>query len=89
MVDERWRIDELHINSNAPPPRFWCSVLSPEGHKHCDKPYFCGCECHLAESGSKEAKWRWKAYIRPDGRRGHYCIHPYDPHRVRVAGVRA
>jgi hypothetical protein len=77
MVDERWRVDELHINSNAPAPRYWCSILSPEGHKYCDKPYFCGCECHLPDTGHKEARWRKR-----EGK-------PYDPFKVRVAGVRA
>lgn len=77
MVDERWRVDELHINSNAPSPRFWCSILSPEGHKHCDKPYFCGCECHLGDQGTNGSRWRRRE------------SKPYDQFKVRVAGVRA
>jgi hypothetical protein len=77
MPDANWRTDEAHLNVNAPAPRAWCSVLSPEGHKHCDKPYFCGCECHLPDNGRSDARWRVREHKR------------YDPFRVRVAGVRA
>ena len=74
MPKQNWR-DE-HCNENAPPPRAWCQVLTTEGHAHCDKPYFCGCECHLPDDGRIDARWRRRLHRR------------FDPGAVRVAGRR-
>ena len=76
MPNPGWREDP-RSNEIGQPPSWWCSILSTEGHKHCPKPYWCGCPCHLTQSGNPTARWRKKLGV------------PYDPGKPRMAGVRS
>jgi hypothetical protein len=59
------------------PIRYWCTILSTEGHKQCRKPQYCGCPCHLPGDCKPEARWRKRL-----GR-------PCDKSQGWVAGVRS